>query len=189
MIPFSIVYFLCYTALTVAGVKCPEGKKKLFFRIDLILSSLGLVFGIVVVLTFGLFPFRKKPEPEFLSWAKDNFFHFSKVTWIMCAVMLFFIILPILVSIAEKRPASGYPVLLRLAAPVICSAILLCAAVLCAAVVKNEVINFVPEVAALAVCQTLVLRITYVLGTVAGRAEKKEKTDRASAGNGKKGTR
>ena len=179
MIPFCILYLLCYTALTVAGAKCPERYKKLFFRIDLALSAAGLVLGLLTVFTFGLFPFRRRPEPEFLSWAKDNFFHFSKVTWIMCAVMLFFILLPILVSIVEKRPASGYPVVLRYVAPVVCSAILLGAAALCAAVVKNEVINFVPEVAALATCQTLVLRIAYVLGVVAGRAEKEEETDRA----------
>ena len=124
MIPFCILYLLCYTALTVAGAKCPERCKKLFFRIELILSAAGLALGLLTTFTFGLFPFRRRPEPEFLSWAKDNFFHFSKVTWIMCAAMLFFILLPILVSIVEKRPASGYPVVLRYVAPVICSAIL-----------------------------------------------------------------
>lgn len=188
MIPYCILYLLGYAALTVAGAKCPESRKKLFFRIDLVLSAAGLVFGLITVFTFGLFPFRRRPEPEFLSWAKDNFFHFTKVTWIMCAVMLFFILLPILVSIAEKRPASGYPVILRYVAPVVCSAILLGAAALCAAVVKNEVINFVPEVAALATCQTLALRIAYVLGAVAGRAEKENATDR-SAGQKRKETK
>ena len=186
MIPFSIVFILLYIALTVTGAKCPEEKKKLYFRIELILAAAGLVFGLITVLTFGLFPFRKRPEPEFLSWAKDNFFHFSRVTWIMCAVMLFFILLPILVSIVEKRPASGYPVILRYVAPVICSAILLGAAMLCAAVVKNEVINFVPEIAALTACQSLLLRSAYALGAVADRTGNIEKTDRAS-GSERKG--
>lgn len=180
MIPFCSVFILLYTALTVAGARCKEEKKKLFFRIDLILAAAGLVFGVLTVLTFGLFPFRRRPEPEFLSWAKDNFYHFSRTTWIMCAVMLALILLPILVSIVEKRPASGYPVILRYVAPVICSAILLGAAMLCVAVVKNEVINFTPEVAALTACQSLLLRSAYVLGAVADRTENTEKTDRAS---------